>query len=121
MLGFLTESFVLHYMRSQRKKAYTLSGIHSFFITLLAFNLAYSQYLQIFPSKDVILFAIFMFEIGSLICGVAPSMDVLILGRAVAGLGAAGIFTCGIVILAEVRIDFDSLLCRFRFYPYPIP
>ncbi|WWD22099.1 hypothetical protein CI109_106588 [Kwoniella shandongensis] len=73
-----------------------------FFLTLLGFNLLYSQWMNIFPSKHVIIFAIFIFEMGSLVCGVAPNMNVLIFGRAFAGLGAAGIFSGGMVILAEI-------------------
>ncbi|WVN86534.1 uncharacterized protein L203_101700 [Cryptococcus depauperatus CBS 7841] len=73
-----------------------------FFLTLLSFNLLYSQLLNIFPSKHVIITAVFIFEIGSLVCGVAPNMNVLILGRALAGLGAAGIFSTGMVIIAEM-------------------
>ncbi len=38
------------------------------------------------------MFAITVFEIGSAICGSAPSIEVLILGRAIAGCGGAGIF-----------------------------
>jgi hypothetical protein len=73
-----------------------------FFLTLLGFNLMYSQWNQIFPSKVVMLFAVFIFEVGSLVCGVAPSMVVLILGRAIAGVGAAGIFSGGMIIIAEL-------------------
>jgi MFS family permease len=47
----------------------------------------------------VFLSAISIFEIGSLLCGVAPSSNALITGRAVAGLGAAGIFTGALLIL----------------------
>lgn len=32
-----------------------------------------------------------MFEVGSLICGVAPNSTALIVGRAIAGVGAAGL------------------------------
>ena len=81
------------------KLSWVASG---FFLTLLGFTLIYSQWSQIFPSKVVIMFAIVIFELGSLICGVAPSMDVLILGRAVAGVGAAGIFSGGMLIIAEL-------------------
>jgi len=63
----------------------------------------YSQWNQLFPSKHVIMFAIFIFEVGSLVCGVAPNVVVLILGRAIAGVGAAGIFSGGMIIIAEVR------------------
>jgi predicted MFS family arabinose efflux permease len=62
----------------------------------------YSQWNQIFPSKHVLMFAVFIFEVGSLVCGVAPSMEVLILGRAIAGLGAAGIFSGGFIVIAEL-------------------
>ncbi|KAK8846841.1 hypothetical protein IAR55_005929 [Kwoniella newhampshirensis] len=73
-----------------------------FFLTLLSFNLLYSQLMNIFPSKHVIIAAIFLFEMGSLVCGVAPNMNVLIFGRAFAGLGAAGIFSGAMVIAAEI-------------------
>lgn len=76
--------------------------VNAFFLTLLGFNLMYSQWLQIFPSKHVIMFAVFIFEVGSLICGVAPSMKVLILGRAIAGVGAAGLFSGGMIVVAEL-------------------
>lgn len=71
-------------------------------LTLLSFNLLYSQLMNIFPSKHVIVFAVFIFEMGSLACGVAPNMNVLIFGRALAGAGAAGIFSGGMVIIAEL-------------------
>ncbi|WVQ84184.1 hypothetical protein IAT38_006334 [Cryptococcus sp. DSM 104549] len=73
-----------------------------FFLTLLSFNLLYSQSMNIFPSKHVITTAVVIFEVGSLVCGVARSMDVLILGRAIAGLGAAGIFIGAMVVVAEL-------------------
>jgi MFS family permease len=41
-----------------------------------------------------------IFEIGSLICAVAPSSTVLIVGRAIAGIGVAGIFSGAMVIIA---------------------
>jgi len=44
-----------------------------------------------FPLKTVFLLSIFVFELGSLICGVAPNAEALIVGRAIAGIGAAGI------------------------------
>ena len=33
----------------------------------------------------------FIFELGSLICGVSPNSNALIVGRAIAGVGGAGI------------------------------
>jgi hypothetical protein len=45
--------------------------------------------------------ALFIFEVGSLICGVAPNSTTLIVGRAIAGLGGAGIFSGAILIVAN--------------------
>ncbi|KAG8525408.1 uncharacterized protein KY384_009052 [Bacidia gigantensis] len=50
--------------------------------------------------KWVYLTAIFLFEIGSVICGAAPTSVALIVGRAVAGVGSAGIFSGALVIIA---------------------
>lgn len=41
-----------------------------------------------------------MFELGSLVCGAAPSSIALIIGRAIAGVGAAGIFSGALIIVA---------------------
>jgi MFS family permease len=53
-----------------------------------------------FPTKLVFLSFIFIFEVGSLICGVAPSSAVFIVGRAIAGLGVSGIFNGALTIIA---------------------
>lgn len=44
-----------------------------------------------FSLKPAFLISIFIFELGSLVCGVAPNSNTLIAGRAIAGAGAAGI------------------------------
>lgn len=51
--------------------------------------------------KVVFLSALAIFEIGSLVCGVTPNSLGLILGRAVAGIGAAGLFSGAILIIAN--------------------
>lgn len=43
-----------------------------------------------------------VFEIGNLICALAPSSPALIAGRAVTGLGASGVFVGGVVVLATI-------------------
>lgn len=50
--------------------------------------------------KATFITAICIFEIGSLLCGVAPTSVALIIGRAVAGLGTGGIFSGAVVIMA---------------------
>jgi len=58
---------------------------------------------------------IFVFEFGSLLCGVATSSAMLIVGRAVAGLGGGGIYVGAFTIMALVapmhkRAFFTGLL-----------
>lgn len=43
-----------------------------------------------------------IFEVGSLVCALAPNSNALIVGRAVAGLGAAGIFTGVLTVIANI-------------------
>jgi MFS family permease len=56
----------------------------------------------IFPKKMVYLAYLFVFEVGSLTCALAPSSHALIVGRAVAGLGASGIFAGGFTLLTTI-------------------
>lgn len=44
--------------------------------------------------------ALAIFEIGSLLCGVAPSSIIFIIGRAIAGLGSSGLFSGALIIIA---------------------
>lgn len=53
---------------------------------------------------------IILFEIGSAVCGAAPTSTALIVGRAIAGLGSAGIFSGAIVIMVPlVPLDKRSV------------
>lgn len=63
----------------------------AFFMTMGGFQSAWGKIYKYFPLKTSYLIAIFIFELGSLICAVAPSSTALIVGRAFAGMGAAGI------------------------------
>lgn len=51
-----------------------------------------------FNIKWVYLAALAIFELGSIICAVAPNSIALIIGRAVSGLGSAGVFTGAITV-----------------------
>ncbi|KZO92741.1 ABC transporter [Calocera viscosa TUFC12733] len=74
----------------------------AYFLTQAGCLMLYGQLLVIAPTKWVYISAITLFEIGSLICGVAPSVNVLIFGRAFAGVGAAGIFVAVLSIIAQI-------------------
>ncbi|KAL9126067.1 MAG: hypothetical protein Q9217_004825 [Psora testacea] len=72
----------------------------AYLLTTCAFQLLFGKLYTFFSIKWVYLAAIFIFEIGSVVCGAAPSSVALIIGRAVAGLGSAGIFSGALVIIA---------------------
>ncbi|KAL0944550.1 major facilitator superfamily transporter [Colletotrichum truncatum] len=63
----------------------------AFFMTVAAFQSTWGKAFKYFSLKYSFLLSIFIFEVGSLICGVAPNSIALIVGRAIAGVGAAGI------------------------------
>ena len=73
----------------------------AYLLTTCAFQLLFGKFYTHFNIKTVFLLAITCFELGSLICGAAPSSRTLIVGRAIAGLGAAGIFSGALIIIAH--------------------
>lgn len=72
----------------------------AFFMTVGGFQSTWGKAFKYFPLKTSFLIAIFIFEVGSLICGVAPNSTALIVGRAIAGVGAAGIGSGAYTIIA---------------------
>ena len=52
-------------------------------------------------TKWTFLSGLLLFQLGSLICGVAPTSKVLIVGRAIAGTGSAGILTGAFVVVTR--------------------
>lgn len=60
----------------------------------------YGAVYRLFNVKFAYLIAVFIFEIGSLVCAVAPDSTTFIVGRAVAGIGTAGLFSGSIVIVS---------------------
>jgi MFS family permease len=60
----------------------------------------FGKFYSFFSIKWVFIIAVAIFEIGSLICGIAPNSVTLIVGRAIAGLGSAGVFSGALIIVA---------------------
>ncbi|KAH6639818.1 major facilitator superfamily transporter [Boeremia exigua] len=71
----------------------------AYMLTSCGFILLYGRFYTFFPTKPVFMSAIFLFEIGSALCGAAQSSIMLIIGRAIAGLGSSGVFTGAILIM----------------------
>ncbi|RYC59620.1 hypothetical protein CHU98_g6581 [Xylaria longipes] len=72
----------------------------SYLFAVSALQLLYGKLYTTNSVKWVFLFAVFAFEIGSLVAGVAPTSNALVVGRTVSGVGAAGIFAGAIIIIA---------------------
>ncbi|KAH7382083.1 putative HC-toxin efflux carrier [Cadophora sp. MPI-SDFR-AT-0126] len=72
----------------------------AYLLTTASFQLLFGKFYTYFSIKWVYLTAIGIFEVGSLICGAAPNSVALIAGRAIAGIGSAGIFSGALIIVA---------------------
>ncbi|RMJ12577.1 hypothetical protein BHE90_008421 [Fusarium euwallaceae] len=72
----------------------------SFFMTVGAFQSTWGKIYKYFPLKTSFIVAILIFELGSVICGAAPNAEALITGRAIAGVGAAGLGAGAYTIIA---------------------
>ncbi|KAL2018067.1 hypothetical protein VTK56DRAFT_1299 [Thermocarpiscus australiensis] len=88
------------------------------FMTNGGFQSSWGKAYRYFPLKMTFVLSIAVFELGSLICAVAPNSTTFIIGRAINGLGAAGIGRGGYTIIAFVAephkrpCSRDSSACR---------
>jgi MFS family permease len=74
----------------------------AYLITSSATQLLWGRIFTFYPTKTVYLVAIFFFELGSLLCGVAPNSVAFIIGRAIAGAGSAGIYSGSTILITTV-------------------
>ncbi len=68
----------------------------AFLLTTCACQLLYGKLYSTFSVKGTFLTSVILFEIGSAICGAAPTSICLIIGRAIQGIGGAGVFSGGV-------------------------
>lgn len=71
----------------------------AYMLTTAASQLVFGRLYKFYHMKWVFLSCVVIFEIGSAICGAAPSSAIFILGRAIAGVGSAGIFSGAMMIM----------------------
>jgi len=64
--------------------------------------LLWGRIYKFYDTKLVTLLSILIFEVGSVLCGAAPSSVAFIIGRAIAGLGSASIYSGTIVIITQI-------------------
>ncbi|KAJ5275507.1 MFS toxin efflux pump [Penicillium chrysogenum] len=73
----------------------------AYLLTTCSMTLIFGKMYTFYSCKWVYLISLGIFEIGSLVCGVTPTSVGLILGRAIAGLGSAGIESGSILVVAQ--------------------
>lgn len=66
-----------------------------------ALTLMFGKLYTFYSIKWVYLIALGIFELGSFVCGVTPTSIGLIMGRAIAGIGAAGLFSGSVLIVTQ--------------------
>jgi hypothetical protein len=95
----------------------------AYLLTNAAFQLMFGKVYTFFSVKGTFLISIFLFEVGSAMCGAAPGSEVFIVARGIQGLGAAGIMAGSVsaflyIILVETSwgrltgVVYDYRLCR---------
>jgi hypothetical protein len=73
----------------------------AYLLTASAFQPIYGRIYTSFSVKGSFVVALTVFAVGSLVCGVSPNSVALIVGRAIQGLGSAGIVTGAFVIVTH--------------------
>jgi EmrB/QacA subfamily drug resistance transporter len=62
----------------------------------------YGKLSDLYGRRPLFLAAILLFSAGSIVAGLAPSMEALVAGRAVQGLGAGGLIPLGIAVIGDI-------------------
>ncbi|KAG0167570.1 hypothetical protein DFQ30_005907 [Apophysomyces sp. BC1015] len=74
----------------------------AYILTLDSFQPLFSKFSDIFGRKWILMFSIALFLFGSVLCGAAKSIIMLIVARAIAGIGGGGILSMVFVIIADL-------------------
>lgn len=60
-----------------------------------------------FNAKHLYLFTVFMFEAGSAVCGAAPNLNALIIGRVICGIGGSGMYIGTMTLLSVTTTNHE--------------
>lgn len=72
----------------------------AFIMAATATNLLFGQLYSHLKPKWLYIGSVVVFEVGSAVCGAAPTMDALIVGRALCGLGGIGMYLGVMTLIA---------------------
>ncbi|GAA5798020.1 hypothetical protein HPULCUR_003418 [Helicostylum pulchrum] len=74
----------------------------AYILTFDAFQPLFSKFSDIFGRQVILYFGIVVFLFGSILCGAAKNMVMLIVSRAIAGIGGAGILSMVFIIFTDL-------------------
>ncbi|KAI7536318.1 MFS general substrate transporter [Hortaea werneckii] len=74
----------------------------AYMLTASCFQMLFGRIYTFYTPKYVFLTLIGLFEVGSAICGAAPNSVAFIVGRAIAGMGSAGITSGGVILMLSI-------------------
>ena len=74
----------------------------AFMLTSCCFQLLLGRVYTFYTPKYVFLTVIGLFEVGSAICGAAPNSVAFIIGRAIQGVGSAGIMSGAVILMLGI-------------------
>lgn len=84
----------------------------AFSLSATALTLPFGQFFQVFNAKWLYILSVVLFEVGSAICGAAPNMNALIIGRAIAGVGSIGIYTGSLFLISVNTSEQERCVSR---------
>lgn len=87
------------YFRESNRSSYIGT---SYLLSVCCFTPLYGRLSDILGRKGAMLLALSLFGFGTLLCGLAPSMDALIAARAIAGMGGGGVMTVSSVAVTDL-------------------
>ncbi|KAL4898731.1 major facilitator superfamily domain-containing protein [Aspergillus ambiguus] len=74
----------------------------------------YGKLSDIYGRKPLLLVSYFFLALGCIVCGLAPDLWIVILGRAISGIGGGGVMTMGSIIITDVVPKRD--VAKWRAY-----
>ncbi|KAI9294010.1 MFS general substrate transporter [Neoconidiobolus thromboides FSU 785] len=74
----------------------------AYLLTMTAFEPLYGKFSDLFGRKYCLLFSLFLFLIGSIVCGTATSLIVLIIFRAISGIAAGGLISLAFIVVSDI-------------------
>ncbi|KIY49534.1 MFS general substrate transporter [Fistulina hepatica ATCC 64428] len=74
----------------------------SYLLSVCCFTPLYGRLSDILGRKGAMLLALSLFGLGTVMCGLAPSMNTLLVARAIAGMGGGGVMTVSSVTVTDL-------------------